>query len=211
MKGAEVVYGTRFLLASSCVCALLASSVGRAQMYPNQSNSYPNRSPYGQPEDYGSQPTYQSEDRPMGTMYGPQNNAMRTMNGPQNNEMRTMYGSYNNAAPDGAMYPSSKGQQVGLPQPSGALKLAPPRAAIVLVRVPSRFADVRFDGERTYTDGTTRYFVTPELPDDKISHYTVSASWKDGNDEAKKERKVEVKTGHTTVVDFTRPDDKKSS
>jgi uncharacterized protein (TIGR03000 family) len=208
MKGAVVVYATRLLLASSFVFALQVPSVGCAQMYPYQPNSY---SFYGQPEDYGSEPIYQPEDRSMRTTYGSQNNAMRTMYGSQNNVMRTMYGSQDNTAPDGAMYPSSQGRRVGLPQPSGALKLAPPRAAIVQVRVPTRFADVRFDGERTYTEGTTRYFVTPELPDGKTCHYTVSATWKDGGDEAKKERKVEVKTGHTTVVDFTRPAQKKSS
>jgi uncharacterized protein (TIGR03000 family) len=190
MKGAAVVYATRFLLASSFAFALLAPSVGLAQMrmYPNMRNPYPYYPSYGQPEDYGSEPMYQPEDRSMGTMYGSQN---------QN-------------APDGAMYPSSKGQRVGLPQPSGALKLAPPRAAIVQVRVPARFAHVLFDGEQTYTSGTTRYFVTPELPDGKTCHYTVSATWQDGDDEAKKERKIEVKSGHTTVVDFTRPADKKS-
>jgi uncharacterized protein (TIGR03000 family) len=109
------------------------------------------------------------------------------------------------------MFPSNKGQRVGLPQPSGPLKLAPPRAAIVQVRVPTRFAHVLFDGEGTHTDGTTRYFVTPDLPEGKTCHYTVSATWKDGADETKKERKIEVKTGHTTVVDFTRPAEKKSS
>jgi uncharacterized protein (TIGR03000 family) len=108
------------------------------------------------------------------------------------------------------MFPSRLGQWVGLPQPSGALKTPPPGAAIVQVRVPTHFAHVLFDGERTYTDGTTRYYVMPELPDGKTCHYTVSASWKDGGEEVKKERKIEVKAGQTTVVDFTRPAAKKS-
>ena len=120
------------------------------------------------------------------------------------------YGSYNTAAPDGAVYLSSLGQTVNLPQPSGALKVPPPGAAIIQVRVPTTTAHVLFDGERTYTDGTTRYFVTPELPDDKTCHYVVSASWKNGDDETKKERTIQVKAGHTTVVDFTRPVEKKS-
>ena len=184
------MYATRFLLAASFVCALLAPSAGRAQMYPYQRPPYPHPYPpsYGQPEDYGSEPSRQPEDRAMRTMYGSQNDA-----------------------PDGAMYLSSQGRLVGLPQPSGALKLAPPRAAIVQVRVPSRFAHVLFDGGQTYTSGTTRYFVTPELPDGQTYYYTVSASWKDGDDEGKRERKIEVRSGHTTVVDFTRPPDKKSS
>jgi uncharacterized protein (TIGR03000 family) len=221
MKGAVVVYAIRFVLASSFVFALLTTPLARAEDHPNSpdrdhmpgwdaNRTYPwspynyGRNPYnpvtmpspypyypayGQPEDYGSQPSYEPEDSSLHTMYGP----------------------HNAAAPDGAMFPSSKGQRVGLPQPSGPLKLAPPRAAIVQVRVPTRFAHVLFDGEQTHTDGTTRYFVTPDLPEGKTCHYTVSASWKDGADETKKERKIEVKTGHTTVVDFTRPAEKKSS
>ena len=220
MKGAVVVYATRLVLASSFVFALLMASSARAEdrpfrpdrdhmpgwdadrIYPWSPYNY-GRNPYNPimvpypppyypsyrpPEDYGSQPVYQAED----------------------SSLRTLYGPHNMAAPDGAMFPSCQGQQVGLPQPSGALKLPPPGAAIVQVRVPSRFAHVLFDGERTYTDGTTRYFVTPELPEGKTCHYTVSASWKGGGDETTKERKVEVKAGHTTVVDFTRPAEKKS-
>ena len=97
-----------------------------AQMYPYQSTFYPYYPSYGQPEDYGSEPMDQPEDRSMQTMYDSQNGAMRTMYGSQNNMMRTMYGPQNDAAPDGAMYPSSQGQRVGLPQPSGPLKLPPP-------------------------------------------------------------------------------------
>ncbi len=221
MKGAAVVYTTRLLLTSSFVFALLTAPSARAEERPfwpdrdhmpgwDANRIYPwspynyGRNPYnpamgtyppmyypsyGQPEDYGSQPTYQPED----------------------SALRTMYGPHNAAAPDGAMFPSSKGQPVGLPQPSGPLKLAPPRAAIVQVRVPTQFAHVLFDGEQTHTDGTTRYFVTPELPESKTCHYTVSASWKDGADDTKKERKIEVKTGQTTVVDFTQPAEKKAS
>ena len=144
---------------------------------------------FDQPEDYSGRAGYQPEDR----------------------SLRTMYGPHNASAPDGAMFPSRKGQKVGLPQPSGELKLPPPRAAIVQVRVPARFAHVLFDGEGTHTEGTTRYFVTPELPEGKTCHYTVSATWKDGDDDDKKERTVEVKAGHTTVVDFTRPAEKKSA
>src|SRR5665213_3345298 len=175
MKGATVVYATRFVLASSFVFALLTAPFARADDHPAPPNRdhmpgwdadriYPwspynyGRNPYnpamgsypppyypayGQAEDYGSQPVYQPED----------------------SSLRTMYGPHNAAAPDGAVFPSSQGQKVGLPQPSGPLKLAPPRAAIVQVRVPSRFAHVLFDGEQTYTDGTTRYYVTPELPE----------------------------------------------
>ena len=118
------------------------------------------------------------------------------------------YGPGNVSAPDGATFPTQQGQPVLMPHPTGELRVPPPGAAIVQVRVPDVNAHVLFDGERTYTMGTNRYFVTPELPNDKPYHYTVSASWSDGGDNVSKERKVEVTAGNTTVIDFTRPDKK---
>ncbi len=115
------------------------------------------------------------------------------------------YGPNNAAAPDGAMFPSVIGHPVLMPHPSGALETPPPGAAIIQVRVPDEFAHVLFDGERTYTEGTTRYFVTPELPDGKTCHYTISATWKADGDTVTKERQIQVAAGHTTVVDFVHP------
>ena len=119
-----------------------------------------------------------------------------------------VYGPGNAAAPDGARFLTAQGQPVLMPHPSGELRVPPPGAAIVQVRVPDASAHVLFDGERTYTLGTTRYFVTPELPNDKPYHYTVSASWSANGDTVTKERKVEVAAGQTTVIDFTRPNNK---
>jgi uncharacterized protein (TIGR03000 family) len=113
-----------------------------------------------------------------------------------------LYGPSDDGAPDGAMFPSSVGQQIVIPHPTGEVKVPPPGAAIILVRVPDENARVLFDGERTYTVGTKRYFVTPELDDGKTSHYTVSASWKDGDQRVNKEQEIKVSPGHTTVVDF---------
>ena len=115
------------------------------------------------------------------------------------------YGPDNTAAPDGAMFPSAIGHPVLMPHPSGALETPPPGAAIIQVRVPDESAHVLFDGERTYTIGTTRYFVTPELSDDKMHLYTISATWKMGDDTVTKERRIQVAAGHTTVVDFVHP------
>ena len=114
------------------------------------------------------------------------------------------YGIDNAAAADGAVLLTSASQQVLMPHPSGEVRTPPPDAAVVQVRVPDASAHVLFDGERTYTAGTTRYFVTPDLPEGKY-HYTLSASWAQGGDTVTKERDIEVTAGHTTVVDFARP------
>ena len=116
-----------------------------------------------------------------------------------------VYGPGNVGAQDGARFPTPQGQPVLMPHPSGQLRVPPAGAAIVQVRVPDAGAQVEFDGERTYTMGLTRYFVTPELPNDKPYHYTVSARWNAGGEAVTKERKVEVAAGQTTVIDFTRP------
>jgi uncharacterized protein (TIGR03000 family) len=115
------------------------------------------------------------------------------------------YGPYDDAAPHGAMFPSALGQNIQIPHPSGELRTPPPGAAIVLVRVPDASARVLFDGERTYTVGTRRYFVTPELPESKTMTYTVTASWRENGQEVNREQPVKVTAGHTTVVDFRTP------
>lgn len=110
--------------------------------------------------------------------------------------------------PDGAMFPSNQGARVMMPQPTGQQSAPPPDAALVLVRVPDEMAQVLFNGERTYTMGTTRYFVTPSLQPDKGYTYTVTANFKRDGKPVSEERSVKVTRGHTTVVDFTRPQGK---
>ena len=127
---------------------------------------------------------------------------------PPYNAPPLVYGPHNAAAPDGAMFPTSAGQPVVIPHPTGEVETPPPGAAIVQVRVPDGSAHVLFDGERTYTEGTIRYFITPELPDGKTSHYTVSADWTQDGNAVTKERQIQVSAGHTTVVDFAHPSGK---
>ena len=83
-----------------------------------------------------------------------------------------------------------------------------PGAAIIRVKVPDPMAQIRFDGVRTYTEGTTRYFVTPDLPEGKEYTYTLSASWGSDGQTVTRERKVKVARGHTTVIDLTKSDAK---
>lgn len=97
-------------------------------------------------------------------------------------------------------------RRIQMPQASGAVKVAPADAAVIVVRVPDASADVLFDGERTYTAGTTRTFVTTVLADGQPESYKVSV--RGGRDGAPKEREVEVEAGRISVVDFTRADGK---
>jgi uncharacterized protein (TIGR03000 family) len=115
------------------------------------------------------------------------------------------YSGYTPAA-DGAMYPSSLGQQVSIPHPTGGYTTPPADAAVIEVRVPSAAAQVEFNGQQTYTTGATRYFVTPSLPAGRGPYaYTVTATWTQNGQSVTRERQVRVARGHTSVVDFTRP------
>jgi uncharacterized protein (TIGR03000 family) len=99
-------------------------------------------------------------------------------------------------------------RRLQLPQPSGEVKIPPADAAVLVVRVPDGRADVLFDGESSWTEGATRWFVTPAIPDGETHKYKLSARWKAGGDDVKREREVEASPGHIVVVDFTRPDAK---
>ncbi len=111
------------------------------------------------------------------------------------------YGSGSGLA-DGSMVPRSQGPEVMLPHPTGELKAAPPDAAVIEVRLPDPFGQVFFDGVKTSSVGTDRYYVTPELKGGPYS-YTVRATWNAGGQPTGAERTVQVAPGHFSVVDFT--------
>ncbi len=110
------------------------------------------------------------------------------------------------AVPDDPLYHLLRRLQ--MPQPSGPVKEPPAEAAVIVVHVPDASAEVLFDGEPTCTAGTTRYFVTSDLPDGQMEKYTVSARWKQHGESVKREHKIEAEAGQIQVVDFTRPDGK---
>ena len=106
-------------------------------------------------------------------------------------------------AADGEMAPTSQGPTIVIPQPTGEVRTPPRDAGVVQVKVPEADAQVLFDGERTYTQGIKRYFVTPSLTEGKNNTYTVGARWKKDGETVTKERQVKVSPGQTSVVDFT--------
>jgi uncharacterized protein (TIGR03000 family) len=104
----------------------------------------------------------------------------------------------------GIVYTTPRPQDVLLPHASGALKTPPPGAALILVQVPEQFTPILFDGAKTTSVGTTRYYVTPELPAGKASVYTVTAVVNRNGQPVNEDRQVSVSPGQTTTLDFTR-------
>jgi uncharacterized protein (TIGR03000 family) len=91
---------------------------------------------------------------------------------------------------------------VPVPNPSGPVKDPPENAAVIRLAVPDRFADVWFDGVKTSSVGTTRYYVTPPLGGGP-HQYEVTARWRRGGQPVTAKRQLEVGPGQTAVVDFT--------
>jgi uncharacterized protein (TIGR03000 family) len=92
-----------------------------------------------------------------------------------------------------------------IPTPTGPIKAPPPGAAEIELRVPDRLAQVWFDGENTYSMGTLRYYVTPELPNGKDLPYDVKVQWNRDGQAVTDQRQITVRAGGKVVVDFTRP------
>jgi uncharacterized protein (TIGR03000 family) len=93
-----------------------------------------------------------------------------------------------------------------VPDPTGRGTKPPPDAAVIQLSIPDRFGDVWFDGIKTSSIGTTRYYVTPDLPGDKALTYAVTARFSRDGESVSEERKVRVAPGQTVTVDFTKPE-----
>jgi uncharacterized protein (TIGR03000 family) len=96
-----------------------------------------------------------------------------------------------------------------VPDPTGRGTVPPPDAAVIRLLIPDRFGDVWFDGVKTSSIGTARYYVTPDLPGDKALSYAVTARFNRDGQSVSEERKVRVAPGQTVTVDFTRPQNAK--
>jgi uncharacterized protein (TIGR03000 family) len=74
-------------------------------------------------------------------------------------------------------------------------------AALINVRVASN-ATLTFDDQPTQQTGESRQFMTPPLEPGKNFSYTVHAKWQDGGRDMDQSRKVSVRAGQQTQVDF---------
>jgi len=93
-------------------------------------------------------------------------------------------------------------RQVLVPHPSGGVTVPPPDAAVIRLYIPDRFGEVSFDGVKTSSIGTTRYYVTPDLESQKSLRYKVTARFARGGQTVTEERTVSVSPGKTSEVDF---------
>lgn len=78
-----------------------------------------------------------------------------------------------------------------------------PNAAVIDLRVPAD-AQVWFDGDSTNQRGTNRVFTSPPLDPGKAYHYDVKARWTENGRPVEKTRRVDVRAGQHTTVDFAR-------
>jgi len=93
-------------------------------------------------------------------------------------------------------------RQVLVPHPAGGVRVPPPDAAVIRLYIPDEFGQVWFDGVKTSSIGTTRFYVTPDLEHEKSLRYTVKAQFRRGGETVTEERTVRVSPGKTAVVDF---------
>jgi len=96
-------------------------------------------------------------------------------------------------------------QDVLIPHATGPLRTPPPNSALIVVRVPAEFTPILFDGIRTTSVGTLRYYSTPELPVGRSLTYTIAAVVERNGQPFSEERQISVMAGQTTFVNFTRP------
>jgi uncharacterized protein (TIGR03000 family) len=115
----------------------------------------------------------------------------------------TTYYSYGQMPPQAG---TDTTQSVPLPNPTGGGTVPPPDGAVVELLIPDQFGTVTFDGVKTSSIGTTRYYVTPQLPGDKSLSYDVTATFRRDGETVTEERNVKVSPGKTSVVDFTKPE-----
>jgi uncharacterized protein (TIGR03000 family) len=104
---------------------------------------------------------------------------------------------------------SDRPQDPGLapaPYPTGPIQTPPANGAIIIVRLPDGAAQVSFDGREPSGMGSTRYYAAPNLQPGQSYTYTVTVT---GTGSSQPEvRRIGVKAGQTTVVDFTKPADR---
>jgi uncharacterized protein (TIGR03000 family) len=112
------------------------------------------------------------------------------------------YASLETPVPYSRFYPPRPADP-GPNAPGGAATPADDKAHVRVV-VPAG-AEVWFDGERTSQSGSLREFVSPPLAPDDMYAYEVRARWMENGKPVEQTRRVLVRAGALTTVDFTRP------
>jgi uncharacterized protein (TIGR03000 family) len=92
-----------------------------------------------------------------------------------------------------------------VPEPTGPIQVPPADAALIRLYVPDPYAEIWFNDARTYSTGSTRYYVSPDLASSKPYYYEVTARWTHDGQAVTEDRRVSVSPGATAVVDFRKP------
>jgi len=87
----------------------------------------------------------------------------------------------------------------------GTVAAIPADRARIQVTLPDAQAEVLFDGQPTRSTGSVRTYEPTDLQPGKTYSYTVTASWRQGDQVMRDVRRVEVNPGRTTTLDFTQP------
>src|SRR5260370_21018979 len=90
-----------------------------------------------------------------------------------------------------------------LPHRTGAVRSAPPDAAVIKIDLPDDSARVRIDDQAVTSAGKTRYFVTPELNKGKEYPYAIKVQWTKNGKQVTEERKITVEAGNNADVEIT--------
>jgi uncharacterized protein (TIGR03000 family) len=109
-------------------------------------------------------------------------------------------------APNGVTDTTSFYYQPGT-QPGAAVSGLDGRSALIDIRVPPD-ARVTFDGDATAQTGPDRLFSSPPLDRGRAYHYTVTARWTQDGQPVERTRRVEVRAGQRSTVDFTQDRDR---
>src|SRR5262249_36162062 len=96
---------------------------------------------------------------------------------------------------------------LGMVLPLAVAEDAPKDKALIVVKLPAN-AELRIGTSATVQTGPERLFISPPLTPGKSYSYQMVAIWKEGGKEKKVTRRVPVKAGETSTVDFTEPDEK---
>jgi uncharacterized protein (TIGR03000 family) len=78
--------------------------------------------------------------------------------------------------------------------------------AEITIILPVADAEVTVEDYPVRTGGPRRVLESPELQPGKLYTYTITATWKQGEETVRKKKQVTVQAGSRVVVDFTQPE-----
>lgn len=89
--------------------------------------------------------------------------------------------------------------------PEAAAETPPAGAALIIVKLPAE-VELRFNGSLTSQGGSYRRFVTPTLPSDAESLYTLDARWFLKDLDLSRTEEIKVRPNGVFTVDFLNAD-----